>query len=145
MAAVILHQRNLLGEIIAVQARQQAQFDHDLETVADAHHQFAFVDEAAEIGAHVMPDAARENMAGGHVIAVGKPSDKHQGLEFMDPRGVGEQVIQMDELNAGARLLPGVAGLGLAVQTIACDNQNRYVFCRHNLIPPRTKFHAVFF
>jgi|WetSurSiteA1Bulk_404760.scaffolds.fasta_scaffold14235_1 hypothetical protein len=77
-SAVVLHDGQFLAEVIVVQSRQQPDFDHDLESIADAHNQFAILYELLQSAAQPMPGSQCNHMPGGHMIALRESADDHQ-------------------------------------------------------------------
>ncbi len=122
-AAVVVHQRDALREIVAVEPRQQAELGHDLKAVADAEDQLAVGDELWQGRSACGGGRARRRRGRSPVVAIGKAADEHQAGVVVQMRGPLEQVVEVDQLRRGAGERPGVLRLRLAVEAIAGDDQ----------------------
>ena len=68
---IVVRQRNFLFEC-AVEEREQAHLDHDLEPVANPNGQFAVPHELEQRASQLETQSVRENPARGYIVSEGK-------------------------------------------------------------------------
>ncbi|MPM31475.1 hypothetical protein SDC9_78030 [bioreactor metagenome] len=122
-ARIVVRQRRLLYEILAVERRDQAQPGNGLEAVADADDQFAVGDEAFELVAQLELNTIGENRARAEMVAEGKSADESQNPEFVQGPPPCDQIIQMHLFGLGADIVERGRRLLFAIQSEAGDYQ----------------------
>ena len=117
-------QRDGLAEVVAVERRNHAEAGQGLETVADAHHQFAVGDELLKLVVKPELDPFRENRAAAEMVPEAEAADEDPELILLKFVPARDQVVQVDLFGSGADQLAGGGGFTLAVQAEAGDDQN---------------------
>lgn len=115
--------RGLGGPVAALSAGKEAGLDDDLETVAGGDHDAAAAGGGAELGPEVLLEADGEDAAGGDVIAVGEAAGEAEELEAVEEGGLGDELVEVDELDGGTGEFEGAAHLSIAVGAGGADDQ----------------------
>ena len=110
---VVVRQR---GEgAVLVGRDQQAGLEQRLEAVADAEDQLLGVAEAAQGVAEEAAELVGEDLAGGHVVAVGEAAGHDEDLVTLQQGRLFAQPVDVDALGDGAGRLEGELRFAVAV------------------------------
>jgi hypothetical protein len=133
IATIIKGQRNRSRLIILVKTGQKTQIDKGLESVANPEHEvpvfYKFNDFIPDIYLH----ADRLNHTCTVIVPPAEAPYKHHDLEIFQGDGAVDQGIDMNPDGVRARLLEGICGFMIAVQTISGQDQHIYfIFVVHH-------------
>ena len=103
-------------ERLTVHRDEETGLDEDLESVADAQHEFTGIAEFLQLVRQIVEQLAGKNASGGNIVAVAESAGEAEDLKFLEERRIFEKSVHVDPFRRRACFFKGVSGFQITVR-----------------------------